>query len=219
CEGGSLFLLRLAEGEEAVSPEVFVGVSDAPEPTPVPIVMHREEVFADAPFHRTASAVRLSRDLAALLRASAAINAIRGLVALERPLIELIADAVPPSRGALVVVGDRPGEFASGIGWRRDAAAGAPVQVSRVGLDRVLRDLVGTISCVPGDGETAATGAERSVLAAPLVAFNKLIGAILLEADGPDCRFDEGHLRLVMAIAGIAATAFEHARQVEPVED
>jgi len=61
----------------------------------------------------------------------------------------------------------------------------------------------------------AAFPRGRSVLAAPLVAFDKLIGAIVLEADGLAGRFDEGHLRLLMAIAGMAATAFEHARQVE----
>ena len=53
--------------------------------------------------------------------------------------------------------------------------------------------------------------AARSVLAAPLVAFDKLIGAIVLEADGPAERFDEGHLRLMMAIAGMAQMTW-HAR-------
>jgi len=56
------------------------------------------------------------------------------------------------------------------------------------------------------------------VLAAPLVAFDRIVGAIVLEVDGPDQAFDEGHLRVLMAIAGTAATAFEHARQVDALE-
>ena len=58
----------------------------------------------------------------------------------------------------------------------------------------------------------------RSILAAPLVAFDQLIGAIVLEADAAGPGFDEDHLRLLMAMAGNAATALEHARQIERLE-
>src|SRR5206468_7020256 len=70
-----------------------------------------------------------------------------------------------------------------------------------------------------GTGHPSTDEPARWVLAAPLVAFDKVIGALVLEADELDPGFDEGHLRLLMAIAGIAATAFEHARQVEWLED
>jgi transcriptional regulator with GAF, ATPase, and Fis domain len=219
--GNSVFVLQLAEPGEAASPE-SVRVEDGPPLATATIVMSREDVFADAQFHRTAPPVRLSRDLALLIRASAAINAVRGLVELERPVIELIADVVPASRGALVVVGDRSKEITSAVGWSRGRGTGAPVQVSRPVIERVLRDVVGILTHEAPEagpaGGAPASQAARSVLAAPLVAFDKLIGAIVLEADGADDRFDEGHLRLLMAIAGIAATALEHARQVELLE-
>jgi Nif-specific regulatory protein len=236
--GSSLFVFQqLANSDEAgtvrlkgdaldeiVSGSVRVGEDAAP--ASAAIVLRREDVFDDAPFHRMATTTRLSRDLAALIRASAAINAVRGLVALERPLLELIADAVPATRGALVAAGDSPREIGSAIGWCRDVAAGVtaglPVQVSRPLIERVLRDVVGVLWYEFGDErrdvDSPASHATRSVLAAPLVAFDKVLGAIVLEVDGPDQRFDEGHLRLLMAIAGIAATAFEHARQVESLE-
>ena len=214
--GASVFTLLLAETEAGTADD-SVRVEDGPPLAPATIVMRREDVFADAPFHRTASADRLSRDLAVLIRASAAINAVRGLVALERPVIELIADVVPASRGALVLVGDRSTELVSAVGWRRGGGTGAAVPVSRPVVDRVLQDMVGILTHEAIDAGPPAHAA-RSVLAAPLVAFDKLIGAIVLEADGLDDRFDEGHLRLLMAIAGTAATAFEHARQVEWLE-
>jgi transcriptional regulator with GAF, ATPase, and Fis domain len=218
--GGSVFVLQLAEPEDVAAPD-SVWVEDRPALAPATIVMSREDVFADAQFHRTATRDRLSRDLAVLLRASAAISAVRGLVELERPVIELIADVVPASRGALLLIGDRADEITSAVGWSRGNRAGAPVQVSRPVIDRVLRNLVGILTHeAPGAAADGTYGAHasRSVLAAPLVALDKLIGAIVLEADGPDDQFDEGHLRLLIAIAGIAATAFEHARQMEWLE-
>jgi transcriptional regulator with GAF, ATPase, and Fis domain len=219
--GGSVFVLELAEPGEVGSPG-SVQVEDGPPLAPTMIVMYREDMFADAQFHRTAPADRVLRDLAVLIRTSAAISAVRGLVALERPVIELIADVVPASRGALVVIDDHSREIKTAVGWSRGGGTDASVQVSRPLIDRVLRDVVGILTHEAPEagaaGARSAAHATRSVLAAPLVAFNKLIGAIVLEADGVDNPFDEGHLRLLMAIAGVAATAFEHARQIEWLE-
>jgi transcriptional regulator with GAF, ATPase, and Fis domain len=216
--GGSVFVLQLAAPGD-VDPSDSVRVEDGPPLAPATIVMSREDVFADGQFHHSAPRDRLSRDLAVLLRASAAINAVRGLVELERPIIELIADVVPASRGALVVLGDRAKEITSAVGWSRGDRTGTPVQVSRTVIEQVLGNLVGILTHeAPEAGGTPASRTSRSVLAAPLAAFDKVIGAIVLESDGLDDRFDEGHLRLLMAIAGMAATAFEHARQMELLE-
>ena len=53
-----------------------------------------------------ASAARLARDLVGLMRVNSAINSVRGLVALERPLIELVAEIVPATQGALILATD-----------------------------------------------------------------------------------------------------------------
>ena len=59
----------------------------------------------------------------------------------------------------------------------------------------------------------------RSILAAPLVAFDRILGAIYLESDSPDRPFDEGHLRLLMSIASVAATTLAYERQAESLAD
>jgi transcriptional regulator with GAF, ATPase, and Fis domain len=219
--GGSLFVLSLVDAADVAAAD-SVTVNERPALAPSTIVMHREDVFAGGTGGQTRPLERLSRDLDALIRISAVINAIRGLVALERPLLELIADVVPASRGAVVLSGARPTDIASAVGWSRVATPGRSVHVSRPLVERVLRDGVGILSHEPSDGGVpgapGASGAACSVLAAPLVAFDKQIGAIVLELDGPDERLDHGHLRLLMTIAGIAATALEHARQVESLE-
>jgi transcriptional regulator with GAF, ATPase, and Fis domain len=209
--GDSLLVLRLDAGSD--SPSDAVQVEEAPGPPPGMVVLRREDVFEQSSSPPLVSPERLARDLATLVRTSAAINAVRGLVALERPIIELIADAVPASRGALLLAGDSR----SAIAW--NGSTDRPVRVSGPVLDRVLHELVGVLCA--GD-----EGPHLSVLAAPLVAFDHVIGAIVLEADrgapgdriGARRSFDEGHLRLVMAIAGVAATAFAHAHQMEVLE-
>ena len=211
--GGSLFVLTLTHADEppAASP---VNVDDASAAAPYSYILHREDVFATPRRGQQDAADRLARDFEALIRISGAINAIHGLVALERPLLELIADVVPASRGALVLSGDRPTEIASAAGWSRVSDEGGSVQVSRPVVEQVLRDAIGILSYELPEG--AAT--PRSVLAAPLVAFDKVLGAIVLEKDGAHDRFDEGHLRLLMTIAAIAATALGHARHVDTLE-
>jgi transcriptional regulator with GAF, ATPase, and Fis domain len=87
-------------------------------------------------------------------------------------------------------------------------------------IDRVLHDAVGILSRSAGDDAQTDSSprAGFAVLAAPLVAFDERIGAILLEQDNVEPPFDEGHLRLLMAIAGMAATALQHARHVATLE-
>jgi len=211
--GGSLFVLQLTGGDEPPAAST-VNVDDASAAAPYSYILHREDVFASPRREQQDAADRLSRDLEALIRISGAINAIHGLVALERPLLELIADVVPASRGALVLSGDRPTEIASAAGWSRLPDEGRSVQVSRPVVERVLRDVIGILTYEFPEGATTA----RSVLAAPLVAFDKVLGAIVLEKDGANDRFDEGHLRLLMTIAAIAATALGHARHVDTLE-
>ncbi len=209
--GDSLFVLRQTEDAAGrASPSVRI-TQELGSPR-TPIVRRREDLFAEARLDAGASPARLARDLAALIRITAAINAVRGLVALERPLLELVADVLPATRGAVVLSG-RGNEIVSSVGWARGETGAQAVQVNRTAVDRVLRELVGILSFErreDGLAGPASSSRDRSVVAAPLVAFDKLLGAIVLETEAPHEQFDEGHLLLLMAIAGTAATALAH---------
>jgi transcriptional regulator with GAF, ATPase, and Fis domain len=187
---------------------------------PLSIVMSREDLVTGGPSAPDSAEEPTSRDLHALIRISGTINAVRGLVALERPLLELLADVIPASRGAVLLSGERYSEITSTTGWSRLPHSERPVQISQPLIDRVLRDAVGILSRLGVEDDDAGSSprAGRSVMAAPLVAFDQRIGAILLEQDDFEPPFDEGHLRLLMAIAGMAATALQHARQVAMLE-
>jgi two-component system, NtrC family, response regulator HydG len=175
------------------------------------MVMRREDALIGRPSADGVSPERLERDLAGLMRVSAAISSVRGLAALERPLIELIAEVVPADRGAVILSGDSRTEIASALGCDRQAGGARTLHVSRPVIDRVLHEAVGVMTTGPL--------AASSVLAAPLVAFDKLLGAIYLESDSPDQPFDEGRLRLLMSIASVTATALGHEQHAEALAD
>jgi Nif-specific regulatory protein len=58
-----------------------------------------------------------------------------------------------------------------------------------------------------------------SLLCVPLVAFEKPLGVIYFDTSSRVAQFDEAHLQLLTAIAGIAAVAFENARRFEVLEE
>ena len=60
-------------------------------------------------------------------------------------------------------------------------------------------------------------GPQDSVLAVPLCDADEVIGLLYLAADGPDV-FDEQHLELVIAIAGIGSVALQNVRRFEALE-
>src|SRR5262249_20941569 len=144
------FILRMTdEDEPAVSEPVTI--REHPAPPSAMLVLRREDVFADSEFHRTATSDRLARDLGGLIRATAGMSAVRGLVALQRPVIELIADAMPATRGVFIPSDDGRSKTESAVGWRRGTAINAPVQVSRPLVERVIREVVGILSEEPID--------------------------------------------------------------------
>jgi len=209
--GSSLFVLTF--GDVSPAHEVRVAL-DTAAPRSMR-VMRREDAFMGGPQLPQTSAARLARDLVGLMRINSAISAVRGLVALERPLIELLAEIVPATQGALILTTE-PDEIPpierEGVS---DNARRLPV--SRAVIERVLRDLVGVLADAseggaPGGGEPSRC---RSLLAAPLVAFEEVLGAIYLESDSPDQPFDEGHLSLLMSIAAVAGTALGYERHAQ----
>jgi Nif-specific regulatory protein len=208
--GSSLFVLTF--GDVSPAHEVHVAL-DTAAPRSMR-VMRREDAFMGGARLAHTSAARLARDLVGLMRVNSAINGVRGLVALERPLIELLAEIVPATRGAVILTTE-PDEIPA-VERERASGDARRLHVSRAVIERVLREVVGVLADAPDGG---APGGEpsrfRSVVAAPLVAFEEVLGAIYLESDSPDQPFDEGHLSLLMSIAAVAGTALGYERHAQ----
>jgi Nif-specific regulatory protein len=167
---------------------------------------------------------RAERDLSVLLRISTAINSIQGVEALERALLESIFEVVPAERGALLLAGTESGEIVSTFGLDKNAGQDQRIKVSRTIVLRVLRERV-SILCNDvrdsddfGESQSLLGADIHSVLAVPLSFGARLLGVLYLDTSRPTVRFDEGHLELLTAVAGIASVALENARQVEWLE-
>jgi two-component system, NtrC family, response regulator HydG len=212
--GDSVFVVDLRESADAAGVPAAIRESRR---TRIVAQLHREDVLSAAPLQASrASATRDTGDLRALARLATALTGIRGIVELERPLLALIFDAIPARRGTIVLVDDSAADGASTSHGYRLRASAAIVALNERVLDRVLDAGVAVIAredAAEGRGSTMTT-----ILAAPLVAFNRVLGAIYLESDGEVVAFDRGHLRLLSVIAGITAVALENARHMDRLE-
>jgi transcriptional regulator with GAF, ATPase, and Fis domain len=213
--GQSLFVLHVqptpvdGPGVEIVSTQEEVEIQRE---------LRREEVLSlqhqfDA---RVSTTEFQSADVVAFLRLSTAINSIRGYVALQRPFLELLCDIIPACRGAVLLLDDdRSVRHATGLDREADPRA---VCVPRKVLDHVLKDGSAVLARTTGDGN-GAPSRQRQLLAAPIVTFDRVLGAVYLESTGPANAISERHLVLLAAICGMAGVALDNARHLERLEE
>jgi len=170
---------------------------------------------------------RLVGDLNAILKISRTINSIRSLDGLQRQLLELIFEVVPAQRGAILLTDGKSAldDFASTFGWDREAGPQTTVRISRAIINQVLNAGEAILSNNVlesedfGENESLMVSQTRALLAVPILLMNKKLGVIYLSASDAATRFDEDHLQLVSAIAGIAAVSLENVRQLEWLEN
>jgi Nif-specific regulatory protein len=159
----------------------------------------------------------------ALFKISTTINSIRKLHELQLRLLELTLDVVPAERGVILLADEDCEDFVSCHGWDRLNGADDSIRVSQTISRQVLREVVAILSndIVESDnGGSPSLVAARvsSLLCVPIVAFDKPLGVIYLDTSSRVAQFDEAHLQLLTAIAGIAAIAFENARRFAVLE-
>ena len=170
------------------------------------------------------STARMARDLGVLVNISTVINSIRDLDALQRQLLELIFQAVPADRGAILLADQSSEEFVSVFALDRVSGSDQTFQVSRTIAQEVLREGAAMLSNdvlqseAPSRSQSLTISQIRSLLCLPLIVFERALGVLYLDASDPTVRFDEDDLQLMTAIAGIAAVALENARHIEWLE-
>jgi Nif-specific regulatory protein len=225
--GDILLLFILHEAETDTAP-ALVQLDEGDLITRSTIRLQREEALYLRPEKVLAAlptAARMARDLSALLKISTTINSLQGLEAIQRQLLELVFEAIPAERGAILLVDKKLEGFTSVYGWNKLLGLENVVHVSRTITNQVLREGIALLSNDIVENKTLAeapslvTSHVRSLLCVPLVVFEKVLGVIYLDTSEPTVRFDEEHLQLLTAIAGITAIALENAGQIEWLED
>lgn len=162
----------------------------------------------------------MARDLSALMKVSTTINSIRGLDDLLQRLLELLFEAVPAQRGAILLTNEDSFETSLVFGLDRARGKDQAVNVSRTIVQQVLRDGVALLNNEGTKESSAATETlistrPHSVMCVPLIMIDRTLGVLYLDTTLPRDQFNRDHLQLVAAIAGIAAVAIENARQFE----
>lgn len=161
----------------------------------------------------------MARDLAALMKVSTTINAIRGLPELQKKLLELLFEVVPATHGAILLADrsekDEEKEFTSVFALDRIKGRDETIEVSGTLARQVLRD--GTALLIENSNEPGEANTS-SVLCVPLTMTGRSLGVLYLDNNEPEVHFDSDHLQLASAIASMAAVAIENARHIEWLE-
>jgi transcriptional regulator with GAF, ATPase, and Fis domain len=219
---GDVLFLFLLHGAEAASPAITLDEGDLITRSTVrlqrqdALYLRPDKVLAELP-----ADARVARDLNTLLRVGTIINSLRDIGQVQQRLLELILEAIPAEREAILLVDESQETFASVCGWNHLIGADQSIKVSRTITNQVLREGVALLSndIVESEkvGQVPSLVSARvcSLLCVPLVVFEKPLGVIYLDTSNPASRFDEGHLQLLTAIAGIASIALENVRYLE----
>lgn len=217
--GESVFLF--SDGDEAPAGSAPRLEFEAGEAMAATLVLKREDALYLRPEGPPAGG-RTMKNLEVLLKIGSSIASARGLESLQRRLLQLIVEVIPAERGAVLLAGRTPDEFASVYQW--SASEGEPMQVSRSLVDRVMREGVALVSNnVLHDAAIDVTASlvrarTRSLLAVPLTVGGRTLGVLYLDSEGSGVRFQENHLQLLTGIAGIAGAALENALLLDGLE-
>ncbi|HEV2861011.1 MAG TPA: sigma 54-interacting transcriptional regulator [Pyrinomonadaceae bacterium] len=223
--GDLLLLFLLHEAEDAAPAPILLDEGELV--TQSTMRLRRQDAFYLQP-EKVLSVLpptaRVARDLNTLLKISTLINSVHRLEDLQRRLLELITEVVPAERGAILLLAGGPEDLVPTVSFSRRAEGDEEVRVSRTVALQALREGAAILSnevASAGDiapAESLITSRVSALMCVPLMALEKTIGVIYLDASSGAAAFDEHHLQLATAIAGIAATAIENVQHAERVE-
>jgi Nif-specific regulatory protein len=223
--GDSVFLFLLDEEEQ--TPTVSRVEFDDRRPTAETRVIYPKEVVYLQPerlLRDLPATSQVARNLNALLKISRVVHAIRDLEELQAQLLDLIFEVVPAGRGAILLAEGQGQEFNCLYARTRQAGQPQLVRVSRTIARQVMKENVAILgvdvaaSGVLRDVESLAASEVRSLLCVPLSVFQRMIGCIYLDSTNAANRFNEDHLQLTAAVAGISAVALDNARRLQWLE-
>ena len=168
------------------------------------------------------ASARISADLQALLKFSNAINKQRCFTELQKQILDLVFEFFPADFGALML-DQRYFRQAARTIWREreTGTQSAPPPVSSTVIKQVYNEKAGFLS--NNVAQTKPLSGARSLvdtpvcslLAVPLMLYGEVAGVLYLDSKTQAARFDESHLQLLTAIAGMAAVALDNAAQWE----
>ena len=169
-----------------------------------------------------AATARSVRNLELLLRVSRALSAATSSDEVYRALFDVLFEALPVDRAAILWSDDGVADFSSMRA--RSRHDDAPVALSRTIVERVLAEGVAILSNDAARDDalrTARSVAEsgtQSVLCVPIMASPLPEGAIYVASGDRANQFDKDDLQLLTAVGGLTALAFRSVREIERLQ-
>jgi Nif-specific regulatory protein len=191
------------------------------------LVLRRQDAFYladDQVLAALSPTERVARDLHTLLKISTVVNSANSAPEMRRRLLELIFEVVPADRGAILLTAEGSEELLPSATYGRAANGDEAIVVSRTVAMRALMERVSILikdvssDSSLGDAESLVASEARAILCSPLLVKDEAQGVIYLDTPDSSVSFDEHHLQLLTAIAGIAALANENLKHTEGLE-
>jgi len=223
--GDSVFVFLLEEEQRAL-PNTRVEFDEG-NPTAETCLIHPRDVVylqPDRLLQELPAASPVARNLSALFKISRVVHAIRDLEELQAQLLDLIFEVVPASRGAILLTSGPSQELNSLYARTKNSTQPQLVRVSRTIANQVMRENVAILGLdVRGSGalrevQSLVASEVRSLLCVPLTVFKRVIGCIYVDSTSSASRFQQDHLQLLTAAAGISAVALDNARRLQWLE-
>lgn len=167
---------------------------------------------------------KIAHHLLTLLEIGSTLGNAQGVEPIARRLMERVAAVVPAERIGVLLF-RRSQELTRVYAYHRQGGREERLQISRTITQRVTQERVAVLSndvlhTQTFDAATSLQAARiHSLLCVPLVAGDAILGVLYADSRDPDSHFDEDHLQLLAATAGLAAQAFRRARHATQLED
>jgi transcriptional regulator with GAF, ATPase, and Fis domain len=164
--------------------------------------------------------LRTVRDLGALVRIGSLLPTFQATEPLARRLLEILIEITPAERAALLVLDRGSDEPAAAFHLSRQPRSSAAFRVSRTLTREAVRRRAAILSnevvqtWAAHGAESLAAESISSLICAPLAG----VGVLYLDTRDDGVRFDDLHLQLVTAVAGMAAPALAAVRRTEWLE-
>ncbi|MEM7354284.1 MAG: sigma 54-interacting transcriptional regulator [Acidobacteriota bacterium] len=195
-----------------------------------PMVSKPESILVSLPPEGHSAPPRRERALSVLLRAGSGLVPLRRLGDLAEHLLRLALEAVPAERAALLLATPGGGRFEPAFALAEGGELVQPVAVSQTVTLRVLRQQVALLSndvrraADLAAAESLQAARVGAVLCVPLLTLAasstapRSLGVLYLDDSRSDTDFGEEDLRILTALAGMAAPAVANLRHLAWVE-
>jgi len=162
-----------------------------------------------------------TRNLSALLQLNVELGKLRDLEALQTAVFDALFDALPASRGAILLLEENLENVTAAFSRNKAGETNQPLTISQTAAEQVIREKTAILcqnvktDALYNKANSLLTSQTDSLLCAPLTTGEKIAGIIYLDTSGGAQNFDENHLQFLMAVAGIVSVVLENIRHLE----